>query len=61
MRHLPAWNFSKYVIGKDGKIREVIASDIPVARNIEQLLEKALAAADRVYGQSGSFTLDGDE
>ena len=33
-----------FIIGKDGKIREVIASDIPVARNIEQLLEKARAA-----------------
>jgi peroxiredoxin len=33
-----------FIIGKDGRIREVIGSDIPVARNIEQLLEKARAA-----------------
>ncbi len=33
-----------FVIGRDGKIREVIASDIPVARNIEELLKKARAA-----------------
>jgi peroxiredoxin len=32
-----------FVIGKDGRIRDVIASDIPVARNIGQLLEKARA------------------
>lgn len=33
-----------FVIGKDGNIREVIASDIPVARDIAKLLEKARAA-----------------
>ena len=33
-----------FIIGKDGKIADVIASDIPVARNIEQLLAKARAA-----------------
>jgi peroxiredoxin len=33
-----------FVIGKDGKIKDVIASDIPVARNIGALLEKARAA-----------------
>jgi mycoredoxin-dependent peroxiredoxin len=33
-----------FVIGKDGKIREVIASDIPVARDIAKLLEKTRAA-----------------
>jgi mycoredoxin-dependent peroxiredoxin len=33
-----------FVIGKDGKIVEVITSDIPVARDIEKLLEKARAA-----------------
>ncbi|HKD11026.1 MAG TPA: redoxin domain-containing protein [Thermoanaerobaculia bacterium] len=33
-----------FVIGKDGKIKDVIASDIPVARNIGDLLEKARAA-----------------
>jgi len=32
-----------FVIGKDGRIRDVIASDIPVARDIGQLLDKARA------------------
>src|SRR6267142_1500921 len=26
--HLPAWNFSKYVIGKDGKVRAFFPSDV---------------------------------
>jgi peroxiredoxin len=33
-----------FVIGKDGKIREIVGSDIPVARDIAKLLEKARAA-----------------
>ena len=33
-----------FVIGKDGKIKEIVGSDIPVARDIAQLLEKARAA-----------------
>jgi peroxiredoxin len=33
-----------FVIGKDGKIKDVISSDIPVARNIGDLLAKARAA-----------------
>lgn len=33
-----------FIIGKDGKIKEVVTSDIPVARDIEKLLEKAKAA-----------------
>ena len=33
-----------FIIGKDGKIREVIASDIPVGRDIAGLLDKARAA-----------------
>ncbi len=33
-----------FIIGKDGKIKDVIASDIPVARDIGKLLEKAKAA-----------------
>ena len=33
-----------FVIGKDGKIKEVVASDIPVARDIEKLLAKTRAA-----------------
>lgn len=34
-----------FVVGKDGKIREVVASEIPVARDIENLIEKTRAAA----------------
>jgi peroxiredoxin len=33
-----------FIIGKDGKIREIIASDIPVGRDIAGLLDKARAA-----------------
>jgi hypothetical protein len=32
------------VIGKDGTVKDVIASDIPVARNIGDLLARARAA-----------------
>ena len=34
-----------FVIGKDGKIREIVGSEIPVARDIAKLIEKARAAA----------------
>jgi len=33
-----------FVIGKDGKIKEIVASDIPVARDIAKLIEKTRAA-----------------
>jgi len=33
-----------FIIGKDGKIKDVIASDIPVARNIGDLLARTRAA-----------------
>jgi peroxiredoxin len=33
-----------FIVGKDGRIKDVIGSDIPVARNIDQLLEKTRAA-----------------
>lgn len=33
-----------FIIGKDGKIKDVIGSDIPVARDIGKLLEKTRAA-----------------
>jgi len=33
-----------FIIGKDGKIREIVASDIPVGRDIAGLLDKARAA-----------------
>jgi peroxiredoxin len=33
-----------FIIGRDGKVKEIIRSDIPVARDIGKLLEKARAA-----------------
>jgi peroxiredoxin len=33
-----------FIIGKDGKIKQVIGSDIPVARDIAKLIETARAA-----------------
>jgi mycoredoxin-dependent peroxiredoxin len=33
-----------FIIGKDGKVKEIIDSDIPAARDIGKLLEKARAA-----------------
>jgi mycoredoxin-dependent peroxiredoxin len=33
-----------FVIGKDGRIKEIVSSEIPVARDIPKLLEKARAA-----------------
>ena len=33
-----------FIIGRDGKVKEIIGSDIPVARDIGKLLEKARAA-----------------
>jgi len=33
-----------FIIGRDGKVKEIIASDIPVARDIGKLLEKARSA-----------------
>jgi peroxiredoxin len=44
---LPEKGFSArtaFIIGKDGKIKDIVASDIPVARDIAKLLEKARAA-----------------
>ncbi|HYV42991.1 MAG TPA: peroxiredoxin [Thermoanaerobaculia bacterium] len=34
-----------FIIGKDGKIKDVVTSEIPVARDIGKLLEKTRAAA----------------
>lgn len=34
-----------FIIGKDGKIKEIVASDIPVARDIPRLVAKTRAAA----------------
>jgi peroxiredoxin len=33
-----------FIIGKDGKVKEIVASDIPVARDIGKLIEKTRAA-----------------
>ena len=43
--HLPAWNFSKYVIGKDGKIVAFFPSDVtPESPELRGAIAKALAA-----------------
>lgn len=34
-----------FIVGKDGKIKDVVTSEIPVARDIGRLLEKTRAAA----------------
>jgi peroxiredoxin len=44
---LPEKGFSArtaFIIGKDGKIKDVVASDVPVARDIRALIDKARAA-----------------
>jgi glutathione peroxidase len=42
--HLPAWNFSKYVIGKDGKVVAFFPSKVtPDAPELRAAIEKALA------------------
>src|SRR6201987_6228088 len=33
-----------FIVGKDGRVRDVVPSDIPVARDIAKLIEKAWAA-----------------
>ena len=43
--NLPAWNFSKYVIGKDGKIAAFFPSKVtPEAPELRAAIDKALAA-----------------
>jgi glutathione peroxidase len=43
--HLPAWNFSKYVIGKDGKILAFFPSDVtPESSQLRGAIAKALEA-----------------
>ena len=43
--HLPAWNFSKYLIGKDGRVLAFYPSEItPEDRGLRSAIAKALAA-----------------
>jgi len=43
--HLPAWNFSKYVIGKDGRIVAFFPSEVtPDAPELRRAITSALAA-----------------
>jgi glutathione peroxidase len=43
--HLPAWNFSKYLVGKDGRIIAFYPSDVtPEAPELRGAITKALAA-----------------
>jgi len=43
--HLPAWNFSKYVIGKDGRILALFPSDItPESPELRGAIARALAS-----------------
>jgi glutathione peroxidase len=43
--NLPAWNFSKYVIGKDGKVAAFFPSKVtPEAPELRAAIEKALSA-----------------
>ena len=43
--HLPAWNFSKYLVGKDGKVIAFYPSDVtPESPQLRAAITKALAA-----------------
>lgn len=43
--HLPEWNFSKYVIGRDGQVVAFFPSDVtPESRQLRDAIAKALAA-----------------
>ena len=42
--HLPAWNFAKYVIGKDGKVAAFFPSDVtPESKQLRDAIDAALA------------------
>lgn len=42
---LPAWNFSKYVVGKDGRIRAFFPSNVaPDAPQLRKAIDEALAS-----------------
>ena len=43
--HLPAWNFAKYLIGKDGRVIAFFPSDVaPESPKLRDAIAKALAA-----------------
>lgn len=43
--HLPAWNFSKYVVGKDGDVRAFFPSEVtPESPVLRKAIAEALAA-----------------
>jgi len=43
--HLPAWNFAKYVVGKDGKVLAFFPSEVtPESFQLRSAITKALAA-----------------
>jgi glutathione peroxidase len=43
--HLPAWNFSKYLVGKDGKVIAFYPSDVtPESPQLRRAITQALAA-----------------
>ena len=42
--HLPAWNFAKYLIGKDGKVIAFFPSEVtPESRQLRTAINQALA------------------
>ena len=42
--HLPGWNFSKYVVGRDGQVAAFFPSDVtPESRELRGAIEAALA------------------
>lgn len=43
--HLPAWNFAKYVVGKDGRVRAFFPSDVtPEDTSLRRAIADAMAA-----------------
>ena len=46
--HLPAWNFAKYLIGKDGKVIAFFPSEVtPESFQLRRAIDTALAAPAR--------------
>jgi glutathione peroxidase len=43
--HLPAWNFAKYVVGKDGRVRAFFPSEVtPEDPKLRHAIADAMAA-----------------